>query len=255
VIHPTDPNTEPPARKNREAAGSRYASTFDAYASSYKKALARGLSVTGESSAFFARGRVAWLARRLREMAERPRKLLDFGCGTGVAVPFFLELLRVESVIGIDSSMNSLTVARDACARTSARFLLPGEYTPNGEMDIAFTNGVFHHIPPRDREQTTRYIFRALRPDGLLAFWENNPWNPGTRYVMWRIPFDRDAVPLWPSQAKTLLRESGFEILLTDFLFLFPRFLRRLRWLEPHLARWPFGGQYQILCRKPSAAP
>ena len=62
------------------------------------------------------------------------------------------------------------------------------------------------------------YVLRSLRPGGLFAFWENNPWNPGTRYVMSRIPFDRDAITLSPLEARQLLRVGGFEILRTDFL-------------------------------------
>jgi hypothetical protein len=26
-----------------------------------------------------------------------------------------------------------------------------------------------------------------MRPGGVVALWENNPWNPATRYVMGRI--------------------------------------------------------------------
>jgi SAM-dependent methyltransferase len=232
----------------------REGSPFDAYASSYEKALAQGLSITGESSTFFARERVVWLTRRLKETAERPRQILDFGCGTGAAAPYFFQYLSVEFVIGIDPSASSLAVAREDNSGATARFLLPEAYHPNGQVDLAFTNGVFHHIRPSERKRAAHYLFRTLRPGGILAFWENNPWNPGTRYVMWRIPFDRDAVPVWPSQARALLQTTGFEILHTDFLFLFPRILRRLRWIEPHLAQWPLGAQYEILCRKPSTA-
>jgi SAM-dependent methyltransferase len=252
--HPVDRSPDSRAIKDRGRAGRNEASAFDRYASSYEEALARGLSITGESSEYFARGRVAWLAQRLHVMAMQPKKLLDFGCGTGAAVPFFRELLSVESVIGVDNSECSLALAREVHGGEAARFLLPEEYRPNGEVDLAFTNGVFHHIPPSNREHVARYIFRALMPGGLFAFWENNPWNPGARYVMWRIPFDRDAVPVWPFQARTLLRASGFEILRTDFLFVFPRLLRWLRWIEPRLVRCPFGAQYQILSRKPSTA-
>ncbi len=229
-------------------------SAFDVYASSYEDALARGLSITGESSAYFAEGRVAWLAHRLHELAVQPRRVLDFGCGTGKSTIWFLRLLRAESVVGIDNSSASLMVARNTNSQTTVRFLLPEEYSPSGEVDLAFTNGVFHHIPPGKRERAASYIFRALRPGGLFAFWENNPWNPGARYVMSRIPFDRDALTVWPSRARMLLRVSGFEILRTDFLFVFPRILRGFRWLEPYLARWPFGAQYQVLSQKPFTA-
>lgn len=232
----------------------RGASAFDTYAASYDKALARGLSITGESSAFFARERVLWLTRRLKEMGEHPRHLLDFGCGTGGATPFYFQYLSVESLVGIDPSASSLAVAREKYGGSATRFLLPEEYDPNGRAELAFMNGVFHHIPPCDRTHAARYLFQALRPGGILAFWENNPWNPGTRYVMSRIPFDRDAVPVWPSEARALLQTTGLEILRTDFLFVFPRILRRFRKLEPLLARWPIGAQYEVLCRKPSAA-
>src|SRR5437868_6650765 len=65
----------------------------------------------------------------------------------------------------------------------------------------------------------------------LWAFGENNSWNPETRYIMHRIPFDRDAIPLTPPDARQLLQVGGFEILRTDFLFLFPRMLKWLRGL------------------------
>jgi hypothetical protein len=43
---------------------------------------------------------------------------------------------------------------------------------------------------------------------------------------------------------------NGFEVIQTDFLFIFPRILSRLRPLEPFVAHLPLGAQYQILCRK-----
>jgi SAM-dependent methyltransferase len=116
---------------------------------------------------------------------------------------------------------------------------------------LVYCNGVFHHIPPTERAQAVNYIWRSLRPGGLFALWENNPWNPGTRYVMSRIPFDRDAITLSPPEAGSLLRRGGFHVLRTDSLFLFPKLLKCLRWIEPFLSRMPLGGQYQVLCRKP----
>ena len=38
----------------------------------------------------------------------------------------------------------------------------------------------------------------ALLTGGVLALFENNPWNPGTRLVMKRIPFDRNAQTISP---------------------------------------------------------
>ena len=117
---------------------------------------------------------------------------------------------------------------------------------------MAFCNGVFHHIVPADRRASAQYVYDALRPGGIFAFWENNTWNPGTRYVMSRIAFDRDAITLTARESRALLRQAGFEVLRTDYLFVFPAALRILRRLEPMIARFPLGGQYMVLARKPA---
>jgi hypothetical protein len=67
---------------------------------------------------------------------------------------------------------------------------------------------------------------------------------------MSRCAFDRDAIMLTPPEARALLRDGGFEILRTDFRFIFPRALHALRKIEDVVYRLPFGTQYQILCRK-----
>jgi hypothetical protein len=94
-------------------------------------------------------------------------------------------------------------------------------------------------------------VYRSLKPGGLFAFWENNPWNPGTRLIMSRVSFDRDAITLAPPEARQLLRGVGFDIVHTTSAFYFPRALRWCRVMEPMLAPIPLGGQYMVLARKP----
>jgi SAM-dependent methyltransferase len=224
---------------------------FDQFSSDYDTALAEGLSVTGEDKHYFARVRLAWLARGLAKFPVRAKSLIDYGCGTGTSAPLFFELLGAEEIIGLDTSVNSLAVARKTHNTPRTKFYHPDEYQPCGQIDLTFCNGVFHHIPPEERAGAVSYIYRCLRPGGIFAIWENNPWNPGTRYVMSRVPFDRDAVMLSHLEMRRIVKECGFEALRTDFLFIFPRALKFLRWIEPLLSSLPLGGQYQVLCRKP----
>lgn len=226
-------------------------SSFDDFAPNYDAALAEGLSVSGEGKEYFARGRIDWLSRCLKQIGKQPVTVMDYGCGTGSATTHFFEILRVRSLIGIDSSLESIKVAQKRHGSTRAQFLQPGEYSPSEQLDLLFCNGVFHHIPPGERLQAVDFLSRSLGRGGILGFWENNPWNPGTRLVMQRIPFDRDAIPLSAPESRQMLRKGGFEILRTDFLFIFPRILRGLRRIEPLVSRLPLGAQYQILCRKP----
>jgi SAM-dependent methyltransferase len=224
--------------------------SFDSYARNYDEALNQGLAVSGENKEYYARGRVQWLMRCLTPLGMRPREVLDFGCGIGSGVPFLLELNPECHVTGIDISAGSLAVARRANDPARSHFVEVKDHRPAGQIDLAFCNGVFHHIPPSQRAAAVDHVFRSLRTGGLFAFWENNPWNPGTRYIMSRVEFDRDAITLSCLESKRLLRAGGFEVLRYDSRFYFPRSLSFLRWLETPLAKLPLGGQYQVLCRK-----
>jgi len=224
---------------------------FDTYAKDYDRALAAGLSATGEDKDYFAQGRVRWLGERLQTLGVQISRVLDYGCGTGSAAPWLLREFPAASLVGVDISEASVGQAVTNHGSTRAAFLPISKFRPAKDMDLAFCNGVFHHIPIDQRTQAAVYIRECLRPGGFFAFWENNPWNPGTRYVMSRVPFDRDAIPLSAPVSKQLLRSAGFTILRTDFLFVFPRVLRWLRALEPKLCGWPLGGQYLFLCQNP----
>lgn len=223
-------------------------SEFDGFAGKYDEALERGISVSGEDKDFFAAGRVERLQRSLRLLGVKPRRILDFGCGTGSAIPHLLTIS--DSVKGVDVSRASLKIARQSFQgdpRVALEWL--GDFREEAMFDLAFCNGVFHHIPPDERAKAVETVRRSLKPDGLFAFWENNPWNLGTRIVMSRIPFDRDAIPLSPIAARRLLKAGGFRILSHEFHFYFPRCLSLFRFFEGILRSAPLGAQYQILAR------
>jgi SAM-dependent methyltransferase len=223
---------------------------FDEYAVAYEAALSNAIAPSGEGREYFAEGRVAWLNRCLTGSAEKPGALLDFGCGDGATTPLLLAALRAESAVGIDVSTKSLAIARKNHATPRIRFESIAEFQTAGKIDLAYCNGVFHHIAPANRAEALALVSRALRTGGLFSFWENNPWSLATRYVMSRCAFDRDAITLTPPEARRLLRAGGFEILRTDFRFIFPRVLRALRKIEDLVYRLPLGTQFQILCRK-----
>jgi SAM-dependent methyltransferase len=223
---------------------------FDAYAEDYSNELNRVLAVTGESIEYYAEQRISHLARCLKQRGVKAGSILDFGCGTGTATPYFLKCLGAQSVLGIDVSTESLRVASTEFAGLPVSFVEIAKYEPQGNLDLAFCNGVFHHILPSGRMDSLKMVHASLRPQGMFAFWENNPWNPGTRWLMSRTPIDRDAITISPYAAKKLLSSAGFRVVMTESLFYFPRSLAWLRPLERPLARLPLGGQYLMLCVK-----
>lgn len=227
---------------------------FDRYAADYDAALHRGVSLSGERKEFFAEARVAWLWRRAHRIIGDVQILMDYGCGTGSSVPILRDRFQPHSLLGIDVSATSLGIASHDHGGPTTRFVRPKDYAPRSQVQLVFSNGTFHHIPVAERPGVVQYLSRALVPGGVLAIWENNPWNPGTRMVMRRIPFDRDAVKVSAPALRRLLRGQGFEILHTDFLFIFPHALKALRGVEPWLVRLPLGAQYLVVARKPLEA-
>lgn len=224
---------------------------FDRYSSHYDSTINRALKGSGRTRDYFARARIDWLARCLDQLGEHPVRALDFGCGPGFVAPLLLDKIGVLSYIGVDTSPESVSLAASSQQDSRTRFSLLADYVPIGDVDLAFCNGVFHHIRPAERRAALEFVHSSMRPGGLFALWENNPLNLGTRYVMSRIPFDKDAVTLRAGQARRIAQSAGFQVLRVDYLFVFPRSFEFLVGLEPYLSRVPLGAQYQVLCTKP----
>lgn len=225
-------------------------SSFDEFAGDYDAALMRGVGLSGESKEFFARGRLVWLRHCLDAIGFKPARVLDYGCGTGSATPWLFSELGAAAVTGVDISAQSIDVARRTQGDPRAEFRVMDAHTPDASFDLAFCNGVFHHIPLAERAGCIDCVARSLRPGGIFALWENNPWNPGTHLVMARIPFDRDAIKVSPPTAVRLVRAGGLDVHSVTYRFFFPACLGVLRPLENTLSRVPFGAQYQVLARK-----
>ena len=223
----------------------------NSYAHNYYSVLNHALAPSGETAEYFARMRVQWLQKRLQSLGlALPSSVLDYGCGLGGSVPFLKEILHPNRILGVDIDPELLVQASREHAGKTIKFENCHHFFAHSEFHLAFCNGVFHHVAPGERSAALRYIHDSLIPSGLLAFWENNPWNPATRYLMGRCKFDCEAASISLRQAGNLLVSNGFQVVDKTTYFYFPRWLKWLRTLEPALSRLPLGAQYLILARK-----
>ena len=221
-------------------------------ADEYDAMLHQGLRLSGEDKTFFQRGRLADLRRQLPPGFE-PSRVLDFGCGLGDTTTLLAAAFPSARLVGVDTAAPAIAHARATRGSERIAFATVDELAPEGNFDLAYTNGVFHHIEPRQRPAAARRILQCLKPGGLFALFENNPLNPGTRLVMSRIEFDRDAEPFRAGSARRLLRQAGFQLPSSPrYLFVYPRPLAWLRFSEPWLTRLPLGGQYWVMGRRPA---
>jgi len=162
-------------------------------AAEYEAMLNQGIGLSGESQEFFITGRIQDMRS---QVPPAPRRILDFGCGTGKSCGRLAEAFPGAQIVGADLSEEALAHARTNFGSNRVTFENIGDLPQLERFDLCYINGVFHHILPDERQQTLAMLRNLLTPGAHLALFENNPWNPGTRMVMRRIPFDRDAIPL-----------------------------------------------------------
>lgn len=221
--------------------------------STYEKDLNQGLSLSGEGREYYLQNRLRIMKGILEtRFSFTPRRILDFGCAAGETALAMAQVWPEADVTGVDTSESLIAAARDGNASGRCRFELTGNLPGDCRFDFVYCNGVFHHIDPGERPGVLEWLSRHLSPGGYFVLWENNWWNPGTRMVMKRVPFDRDAVPLTPRYAVRMLRKAGFDVLDYRFAFVFPKCLSALRPLEHVLQKLPLGAQYQLISSPPS---
>lgn len=218
-------------------------------AEEYDQLLNQGLSLSGENKLFFARGRILEMKKWLG-LQQPIRRILDFGCGIGDTTALIAEHFPESHVVGVDAERDAIEYANSKFSTNRVSFCTNEDLTSTSPFDVCYTNGVFHHIPPSDRPEAIAFIHKALKPEGRFAFFENNPLNIGTRILMKRIPFDRNAQMLTPWASRNLLRQGGFNPIRNRYLFFFPRPLKWLRGMEAGLKWFPFGAQYGVMSGK-----
>jgi SAM-dependent methyltransferase len=213
----------------------------------------KGLRLSGESKEFYARGRLTHLKRRWRAMGRlEVGRIIDYGCGVGDVTRLIAEIFPSAQVLGLDPSARCIERARReyATPRLSFATLEGFAYGAAGAADLIHMNGVLHHVAVEQRPQLFAALASLVAPGGLVAVFENNPWNPGARLVMARIPFDRGTRPVSPRETRRRLAAASLRPLETNYLFYFPRVLRVLRPLEPALLHLPLGAQYAVLAAR-----
>jgi len=224
----------------------RNATNFDDFSGNYREVLDGSLTISGESSEYFAAYKADYLAR-LAGTGFRGR-ILDYGCGVGLLSRLLKQRLPQARVDGYDVSAQSV-------GQIPAELATQGKFTSNlGELKpgyaLAVISNVMHHIPPAQRQQTINSIAGLLAPGGRLVVFEHNPWNPATRWVVSHCPFDGDAVLLRPAETRRYFVNAGLRPNTRQYIVFFPRVLSFLRRLEPSLGWLPAGAQYALTGEK-----
>lgn len=222
---------------------------FDEFAEDYRNIHNKSIKLSGADSDYFSRYKIEELKKNVA--SAKVSSLLDFGCGDGNSVVYMKEMFPNVTLYGIDVSEASIEVAKERELENANFQAFDGEKIPypDNHFDVVFSSMVFHHIAHSRHEDLGKEINRVLKPGGRFVMFEHNPLNPLTRKVVRECPFDKDAVLLKPSYARSFFNSAGLNDVKINYTIFFPRvkFLKFLLGLEVLLRKLFLGAQYFVV--------
>jgi SAM-dependent methyltransferase len=219
-------------------------SEFDSHADRYQEQVDHGIAFAGVEHEVFLRAKTGVLLAEAHRLG-RPGdlKMLDVGCGVGAFARHLID--DIGELHGVDVSAES--AERAAADLPNGHFAAyDGARLPyaDAQFDVTYAVCVFHHVEPVDRPALAAEMKRVTRPGGLVMLFEHNPWNPLTRLVVSRIPFDEGVELLPVGQARTLLQQAQLAKLRSRFILFAPSASSRVLAAERMLGWLPLGAQY-----------
>jgi len=227
---------------------------FDQFADEYYQLHAQNISASGETPEFFAEYKIVDTARiaARHNLTSSITRLLDFGSGTGNSIPYFRQYWPRATVTCADVSTRCMEVSKQRFPGNETYALIDNNKLPcpDNSQDMVFSACVFHHIPHREHEMWLTELRRVLRPGGLLAIFEHNPYNPLTMRAVRDCPFDCNAELIRTPDFRKRAMAAGYKNIVIDYRIFFPKFLSFLRPVEGYIRWLPLGAQYCLTARK-----
>jgi 2-polyprenyl-3-methyl-5-hydroxy-6-metoxy-1,4-benzoquinol methylase len=218
---------------------------FDDYAERYEGLLKDQLAFFSADRGYFS----DYKAACMRGEVQRPvSRILDFGCGIGLTLPYLRRHFPQASLSATDISAKSLEHVQKSVPDVE---VIADSDLDQHRFDLILVAGVIHHVPPDERPGVFKRLANLLSRDGELFVFEHNPFNPVTRRLVSTCPFDTDAQIISRRALSALMRSTG--ALATSgsgYCLFFPERLQAMRPLEKGLRWLPLGGQYFVRATK-----
>jgi len=114
--------------------------------------------------------------RQLPATLERPRRILDAGCGAGVALPLLDRRFRPDSIVALDVDSGEVARCRGPASscRSDVRLVIGDAASlslADESVDLVLCHQLLHHA--RRQEEILREIHRVLVPGGWLLLAES----------------------------------------------------------------------------------
>jgi SAM-dependent methyltransferase len=140
-------------------------------------AMAAYTELQGDVLGALAADAIAVLAEEVRRQDQEVRRVLDIGCGPGVATVELARRFPAARVVALDGSAAMLARAAARLTRSGVADRvetllaeLPGGLAPLDRADVVWASMVLHHVG--DERAALRQVRAVLAPGGLLALVE-----------------------------------------------------------------------------------
>ena len=172
-------------------------SEFDNFAENYNESLRKSLALTRTSDKYQAEYKVRLLKNQLLRGTTQLR-ILDFGCGVGLSLPYLLEQFSDSKIFATDVSEVSLNIVRAEMPQVT---IVDSPLNAVEKFDIIFVSTVLHHITSSIRVEILKNLRASLKSDGCLVVIEHNT------YIS--QPVERSSVTTYSSRTSgtSLLRD------------------------------------------------
>jgi trans-aconitate 2-methyltransferase len=98
---------------------------------------------------------------------ERPRRVVDLGCGPGNSTELLVERFPQAEIVGLDSSPDMLRKARERLPNYTFIEADIATWSPRPQTDVLFANAVMQWLP--DHTAILRRLLGSLERGGVLA--------------------------------------------------------------------------------------
>ncbi|RFU78348.1 trans-aconitate 2-methyltransferase [Trichoderma arundinaceum] len=113
-----------------------------------------------------------------------PKRIIDIGCGPGNSTEVLVKKWPDAQVRGMDSSPDMIETARKALPNLEFTVSDLHTYTPEGPVDLLFSNAVFQWINFEDRIPIIRRLLESLKPGGVFALQVPDNYTEGSHEAM-----------------------------------------------------------------------
>lgn len=156
------------------------------------------------------------IAAALRAIGPVPKRILDFGCGTGASTRLLAE--AGHNVTGVDASESGIRVARSLVTNATFHHLDSEAHLPfeGGTFDVCLCTEVIEHL--LDVSGFVQEVHRLLVPGGLFVL--TTPYHGWLKNLLViSLNFDRHFDPVGEhirffsrSSLTAALNQGGFEV-------------------------------------------